>query len=96
MESGVQAVTAIHSQVVSTSVMARPIMSPSRLAKLPPISSGAAGEEEQHHPSSVFLEATTSELKETMQHLLCEVRTRSIFAIFNYTYTHYTVHCLHS
>lgn len=46
-------------------------MSPSRMAKLPPIADEG---ETQRHPSSLFLETATAELKDTMQHLLCEVR----------------------
>ena len=89
MELGTQPVVMSvqhHNSVLSSSSSssARPVMSPSRLARLPPISSGVGAdqenkgeEEEGHHghPSSLFLKTTTSELKETMQHLLSEVRT---------------------
>lgn len=81
MEVGTRVVKTVqhHNGVSNTTSSARPIMSPSRLAKLPPISSGVGAEQEEgegdqgHHPSSLFLKTATSELKETMQHLLCEV-----------------------
>lgn len=90
MEAGTRIVNSVqhHSGVSATnsssSASGRPIMSPSQLAKLPPISSsgGERGEGEEgvgsqfHHPSSLFLKTATSELKETMQHLLCEVSSR--------------------
>ena len=83
MEVGTWTVKSVqhHSHGVSanstSSASARPIMSPSRLARLPPISSAEEeGEGHQGHPSSLFLKTATSELKETMQHLLCEVRAR--------------------
>ena len=87
MEVGTRIVKSVHGGVStsnsSSSASGRPVMSPSRLAKLPPISSSSGGErgegEEEvgsqgHHPSSLFLKTATTELKETMQHLLCEVR----------------------
>ena len=79
MEGGTQVVKSVHhhKNLSTSSSSARPIMSPSRLAKLPPISSGAEEEEKEGHhgrPSSLFLKTATTELKETMQHLLSEVR----------------------
>lgn len=81
MEVGTRVVKSVqHHNAVSTTISsARPIVSPSRLAKLPPISSGVGAEQEEeeghqgHTTSSLFLKTATSELKETMQHLLCEV-----------------------
>ena len=82
MEVGTRIVKSVqhHNSVSTTTSSARPIMSPSRLAKLPPIYSGVGAEQEEEeeghqgrHPSSLFLKTATSELKETMQHLLCEV-----------------------
>ena len=61
---------------VSTScgTASRPIMSPVRLSKLPPISSCHEGDEAPStHPSKLLLESATSELKDTMKHLLSEV-----------------------
>ena len=83
MEVGTRIVKSVHGGVStsnsSSSASGRPIMSPSRLAKLPPISGsgGERGEGEEEvgsHPSYLFLKTATTELKETMQHLLCEVR----------------------
>lgn len=47
-------------------------MSPARLAKLPPISSMSPQTE---NPSAILLQSATTELKDTMQHLLDEVST---------------------
>lgn len=47
------------------------VVSPTRLAKLPPIASLASDE----HPSSTHLQAASSELKDAMKHLLSEAQS---------------------
>ena len=70
MESGVH--------VTSTTIPSSPVLhimpertqvvSPTRLARLPPISAPS-----DKHPSATYLQTANTQLKETMRHLLAEV-----------------------
>ena len=67
MESGVH--------VTNTMIPSSPVLhimpeviSPTRLAKLPPISAPS-----DKHPSATYLQTANTQLKETMRHLLAEV-----------------------
>ena len=81
MESSLQVVKPLpHSQISVPTIQMDRIQtaSPVRLAKLPPISDPSA---QADHPSTVFLQSATSELKDTMQHLLSEVRMSAVIIL---------------
>lgn len=67
MESGLQTVKS--TPILQNIPERAQVVSPTRLAKLPPIASLASDE----HPSSTHLQAASSELKDAMKHLLSEV-----------------------